>query len=91
MYMRSKSPANKADSSPPAPALTSKITSRSSFGSRGRSNSSNFSAAASRAISSAGISDANSESTSANSAAAIKSSSVAFHALKPATTGPSWA
>ena len=91
MYIRNRSPANSADSSPPAPALTSKITSRSSLGSRGNNNSSNRSAAASRAASSAGISAANSGSTSANSAAANKSSSDDFHALKPATTGPSCA
>ena len=91
MYMRKRSPANKADSSPPAPALTSKITSRSSLGSRGSNNSSSFSAAASRAASSAGISAAKSGSTAASSAAANKSSSDDFHALKPATTGPNCA
>ena len=36
-YIRSRSPANSADSSPPSPALTSRITSRSSSGSRGMS------------------------------------------------------
>jgi hypothetical protein len=36
-YIRSRSPANSADSSPPSPALTSRIASRSSSGSRGSS------------------------------------------------------
>ena len=36
-YMRSRSPANSADSSPPSPALISRMTSRPSSGSRGTS------------------------------------------------------
>ena len=89
--MRSKSPAKIADSSPPAPALTSKITSRSSLGSRGNNSSSNFSAAWAHVASNPGISDAKSASTAASSLPATKSSSADFQALKPATTGPSWA
>src|SRR5581483_8199851 len=36
--MRTRSPANSADSSPPSPAFTSRMTSLPSFGSRGTSN-----------------------------------------------------
>ena len=89
--MRNKSPAKRADSSPPAPALTSRMTSRSSLGSRGSNNSSSFSAAFCAVSSSAGISDAKSGSVAANSLAAFRSSSALFHSLNPATTGPSCA
>ena len=43
-YMRTKSPANNADSSPPSPDLTSTITSLLSSGSRGINISCNLSA-----------------------------------------------
>ena len=88
-YIRNKSPAKIADSSPPAPALISIITSRSSFGSRGSNNSSSLSAAEFLVTSSAANSDANVGSASASSLPALKSSSADLYARYPAITGPS--
>ena len=86
--MRNKSPANSADSSPPAPALISKITSRSSLGSRGNNNSSSAVSVSCNFASSAGISDAKSGSSAAISLPAAKSSVADFQARYPAITGP---
>ncbi len=48
VYIRSRSPANSADSSPPSPALISTITSLASCGSRGMSSSASRSSSAGR-------------------------------------------
>src|SRR5665647_604489 len=79
-YIRRRSPANSADSSPPSPALTSRMMSRSSSGSRGTSSRRSFSSAAASTASCVGSSSANSLSCTASSRAAAASSRAAYHA-----------
>src|SRR5665647_604488 len=79
-YIRRRSPANSADSSPPSPALTSRMMSRSSSGSRGTSSRRSFSSAAASTASCVGSSSANSLSCTASSRAAAASSRAACHA-----------
>lgn len=67
-----------ADSSPPAPALTSRMTSLSSLGSRGTRSRRSFSVSCSRCFSRSLTSAAKSGSSSANSRAVPMSSPVCF-------------
>src|SRR5664280_2403500 len=88
-YIRSRSPANNADSSPPSPALTSRMMSRSSSGSRGTSSRRSLSSAAASTASSAGSSSANALSWVASSRAAATSSRAACQAWYAATVDAS--
>lgn len=80
---------NRADSSPPAPALTSRSTSLSSLGSRGTSSRRSFSVSSSRCALSTLTSAAKSGSSAANSFAVSMSSADCFQARKVATIGVS--
>src|SRR5436305_150531 len=73
-YMRSRSPANSADSSPPSPALISRMTSLPSSGSRGASNSASFSSMAGSRSASTAVPAANAGSSAASSRAATRPS-----------------
>ena len=73
-YMRSRSPANSAASSPPVPALISMMVSRASSGSRGISAVCSFSCTAGSSASSRRASSAKSGSSEAISRAASRSS-----------------
>ena len=78
-YIRSRSPANSADSSPPSPALTSRMMSRSSFGSRGTSSLRSRSSSSSRRSASSSASAAMEESSLANSCATCSSPEICCH------------
>lgn len=80
---------NRADSSPPAPALISRRTSLSSLGSRGTRSSRSFSVSASRCFSSSLTSAAKSGSSAANSLAVSMSSPVRFQERYVPTIGVS--
>lgn len=80
---------NRADSSPPAPALISRMTSLSSDGSRGTSSSRSFSVSSSRCFSSSLTSAAKSGSAEANSRAVSTSSPVCFQERYVPTMGVS--
>lgn len=80
---------NRADSSPPAPALISRMTSLSSLGSRGTSSRRSFSVSSSRCFSSSLTSAAKSGSSAANSFAVPMSSPVCFQERYVATIGVS--
>ena len=73
VYIRSRSPAKSAASSPPAPALISMIVSRASSGSRGISAVRSFSSSCGSCASSRAASAAKPSSSAANSCAASRS------------------
>lgn len=91
MYMRSRSPANNAASSPPAPALISMITSRASSGSRGMSAVRSFSSASGSSDSRRLASCAKSGSSPAISWAASRSFLMLSHVRYALTMVPSCA
>src|SRR5205823_8195588 len=84
-YIRSRSPANSADSSPPSPALISRITSLPSSGSRGASSSASLSSSTGRRSSNAAASAPNDASSAASSRAAARSSRA-----RPSTAAALW-
>ena len=73
MYIRARSAANSADSSPPSPDFTSSTMSSASCGSRGASRSVRCSSSSATLASSSGTSAANAESSAASSRAASRS------------------
>src|SRR6478736_5075717 len=85
-YIRSRSPAKRADSSPPSPALTSRMTSRSSSGSRGTSIRRRCSSASARRVSREGTSAAK-DSATAGASAAYRLFSVRTRSWSPWTAG----
>src|SRR3712207_4662848 len=89
--MRSRSPANRADSAPPSPALISRMTSLSSSGSSGSSRERSRSSSSGTRCSSAAASAAKEASSSASSRAAARSSRTASSARLVSTSGASCA
>ena len=88
MYMRSRSPANNAASSPPVPALISMIVSRASSGSRGINAVRSFSSTAGSSLSKRFASSAKSGSSEAISLAASRSSFTCLYAVYAETITP---